>query len=240
MTENLNRQASHQLPEQDLRQQLQRTAELAGMDFFGVADLREESLFPQQSDPLIAAYSRAVSLATIFPPGSVAELQDGPSHTYVYHYRIVNALLDETALKISNQLTREGYPSYPIPASQRTSRKKLAGVFPHREAALGAGLGYRGRNNLILTPGFGSSVRLVSILTNAPLETNREPAPANCGDCTICIDNCPAKAIILTENGSSEFDAVECDQYQQWVRDRFGKRVCGKCIAFCPQTPKKN
>ena len=63
-----------------------------------------------------------------------------------------------------------------------------------RAVAQRAGLGWYGKNNNILTKGWGSWVFLAEIVTNLPL-TEDEPIKTNCGSCEICLHACPTRAL---------------------------------------------
>ena len=85
------------------------------------------------------------------------------------------------------------HPAYPVEWSLET--RGLVGDFSLRHAAVSAGMGFIGRNNLLVTPQFGPRVRLGAVLTNAGLESSAKKMERNCGDCRVCIDQCPGKAI---------------------------------------------
>ena len=84
--------------------------------------------------------------------------------------------------------------AYPIPASQRNGRDRMQSIFSHRMAAHLAGLGWIGKNCCLITPIAGPRVRLVTVLTDAPLPPG-SPMDSRCGDCTACVDACPPHAI---------------------------------------------
>ena len=63
-----------------------------------------------------------------------------------------------------------------------------------RAVAQRAGLGWYGKNNNILTKGWGSWVFLAEIVTNLPLAED-EPIKTNCGSCEICLHACPTQAL---------------------------------------------
>lgn len=65
-----------------------------------------------------------------------------------------------------------------------------------REAAHRAGLGWYGKNSMLLLPGQGSWFVLGSVVTDAPVETDVSPVLDGCGACTRCIDACPTGAIV--------------------------------------------
>lgn len=210
-----------------------------GGDLWGVADLSGLSPLPGDGARVdLAAYPRAVSIAVLFPKAIVQELLAGPSHTYLYHYNVVNARLDDVALRVSSRLQTEGHAAYPVPASQRHGRDHLQSVFSHRMAARLAGLGWIGKSCCLITPRAGPRVRLVTVLTDAPLPAGH-PLAQDCGDCQACVTACPAgaiKGVAFRENQPliQRFDAVACTTYKDNVRDRWGKRCCGLCLAACP------
>jgi epoxyqueuosine reductase len=58
-----------------------------------------------------------------------------------------------------------------------------------------AGIGFRGNNDLIITPGKGSYQLLGEILVDIELPVTGNPLKVSCGTCTKCIDACPTKAL---------------------------------------------
>lgn len=68
---------------------------------------------------------------------------------------------------------------------------------PHKTVALRAGLGFIGKNNLLVTERYGCAVLLGKVLTTAPfITTSEEPQELKCGDCSICVDVCPTGALL--------------------------------------------
>jgi epoxyqueuosine reductase len=108
-----------------------------------------------------------------------------------------------------------------------------------REAAARSGVGFYGKNTMLITRRHGSWVVLGSLVTDRELEPTR-PLDANCGDCTLCIDACPTDA--LAEAGT--LDATRCLSY--WTqapaaipepyREHLGAQVygCDICQDVCP------
>ncbi len=108
-----------------------------------------------------------------------------------------------------------------------------------REAAARAGVGFYGKNTLLITRRFGSWVVLGTLVTGAELEPTA-PLELDCGSCRLCIDACPTNA--LDEPGT--LDATRCLSY--WTqtandvpepyREALGPRVygCDICQDVCP------
>ena len=108
-----------------------------------------------------------------------------------------------------------------------------------REAAARGGIGFYGKNTMLITRRHGSWVVLGTLVTD--VELVQTPAlRAGCGDCTICIDACPTGA--LDEPGT--LDATKCLSYwtqapepvPEAYRAELGAQVygCDICQDVCP------
>lgn len=82
---------------------------------------------------------------------------------------------------------------------------------PVMERLLGrkAGLGWIGKNGLLLSPSLGSYFFLGELYLNLPLETETTQIKNRCGRCTRCIDACPTQAIVQ----AGVVDARKCISY---------------------------
>ena len=77
-----------------------------------------------------------------------------------------------------------------------------------RQWATLAGLGWTGKNSLLLRKGIGSYFFIASIICDLELEPDT-PASSHCGTCTACIDACPTQAIVQ----DGVIDASKCISY---------------------------
>jgi epoxyqueuosine reductase len=213
---------------------LKETAIREGMALFGVADvtsIRDTFLLPEN---VIRKFPFGISLGFRLSRAVLETVVDMPNQIYYFHYQRANILLDQTALKITAWIQGQGYDALPIPASQIMDWDKQIGSVSHREIARLAGLGWYGRNNLMVNPLYGSQVRYVTILTDAPLKTDTEIAGA-CGACRRCVAGCPAAAI--TDKG---FDRNACHmKLKEFTKiQRIGQMICGVCVKACYGTAK--
>jgi epoxyqueuosine reductase QueG len=162
----------------------------------------------------------------------IEEIKDKPTTLYFHHYRQLNFFLDRSAFLLSTEIQDLGYKALPIPASQITDWKKQESHVSHKKIGYLAGLGWHGRSNLLVNPKMGSRFRLVTILTDMPLETDK-PLDQDCGSCRACINACPAKAI---HEDVADFDHWSCFDKLKDFRNSgiVGQHICGVCIRACP------
>ncbi len=164
----------------------------------------------------------------------IESIVDRPTRDYLHHYRQINSLLDQTALKITSIIQQEGYNALPIPASQITDWKEIRGSISHKLIAAKAGVAWIGRSSLAVTPDYGAKVRYVSILTDLPLLTT-QPMDFGCGDCKRCLEICPCGAIKETWD---KFDKKAClEQLKIFAKsENLGTHyICGLCVKVCHQ-----
>jgi epoxyqueuosine reductase QueG len=213
-----------------------------GADLVGIADLepfREERSIPED---LVAPFKRAVSMGVRVPLAVFGTVSDRPSPHYAAVYATVNRRLDEIALDTAALLQDRGFRALPVPASQILDKGSWRGALSHKAVARMAGLGWQGKSLLLVTAEFGPRVRLVTVLTDAPLEADR-PIRNRCGECTACRDACPAGAIrgVSTQSRyASRNEALRFDRCREKLTEEFasmpyiGVPICGICIKVCP------
>jgi epoxyqueuosine reductase len=207
-----------------------------GIDLFcagSVAAIKSE--FPLAKDMDLEKIDYAVSIAFPLSSQVIEGIVDRPTLLYKHLYRQVNNLLDRIALVIARWLEDQGARAIPIPASQIIDWEKNLGHLSHRQAAVELGMGFYGRNNLLVTPQYGSRIRLATVLTDLPVEI---PGPAkgknlSCGSCQACVSVCPAKAI---HTGPQDFDRKACfAKVKEFERLRgISVGICGICLRACP------
>lgn len=208
-----------------------------GADLFGIADITlAYDFFASQGSPNIRRFPRAVSLGMQLC-GDIVEQHtpDEPRRQSLYWhhvYEVVTKALDFLAYDIARWLTGWGFKAFPVPASTPYDLDKLEGIFSHKLAAHLAGVGWIGKSCLLLTDRFGPRVRLVSVLTDAPLETG-STLDKPCGQCGVCVEACPVKAFTGVEFHADQgrevrFDVFKCSEYRR-------EHPCGLCVSSCPK-----
>ncbi|MBR5721301.1 MAG: epoxyqueuosine reductase, partial [Clostridia bacterium] len=86
----------------------------------------------------------------------VMGITDAPTKTYFHHYRTTNAFIDSLCERLVVKMIGIGYNAAAVPASQ--SVDEYSGVFPHKTAAVKAGLGYIGKSALFISNDYGPRV----------------------------------------------------------------------------------
>ncbi len=89
-----------------------------------------------------------------------------------------------------------------------------------------SGIGWRGKNELIVNPAHSCAIRLASVITDMPLERT-DPIPDGCGECRACLDACT----FLDNKDKLENYREQCRRYI--VSLGLEHEVCGKCIKAC-------
>ena len=205
-------------------------ARLLGADLIGVT--ATISILDHQnglSSELIEQYEKAISIGFVLPKSLMQTIVSHSELPNLYpHYlaTVVIPTLDRVALLIANMLEKADYMGLALP----TDLSALDGAHPyylHNLIGSYAGLGWLGKHNRLVNPKFGSRVMVTTILTNAELEET-EPVANACGQCTICTDNCPEKAL----SGLPFHPLHDPD-------DRHDSKLCRGttcqiCLALCP------
>lgn len=213
-----------------------------GASFIGYSEVGEK--LPDSLKALKYAITVGVRLSDFI----IDEISDRPTYTYFHHYRTVNTLIDQITLKALLHIQDWGFKAVAVPASQTVNdaEEKYHGIFPHKTAAVLAGLGWIGRNGLFISKAHGPRVRLGTVLTDMELPCQRVLDKHDCGSCRLCVEKCPARALTgnIWEQGcerSHVVDAKACSEFMNKNFKHIGRgSVCGICMKVCPTGSKKS
>ncbi|WP_409297597.1 tRNA epoxyqueuosine(34) reductase QueG [Pseudomonas sp. KCJK8993] len=188
---------------------------------------------------LVPGTLRVVSLRMDYLPGDtqMAQRLAQPSKAYVSRYalgrdyhKLIRKRVQQLAERIQQVIGPFGYRAFVDSA-------------PVLEKAIAeqAGLGWIGKNTLVLNRKAGSYFFLGELFVDLPLPVDAPHASEHCGRCTACLDICPTNAFV----GPYQLDARRCISYltielknaiPEELRPLIGNRVfgCDDCQIVCP------
>ena len=221
-----------------IRDELIRELQKEGASLVGFADLAQVPADLRRQMP------RAVSVAVALDRRIVVAIEEGPTKAYEAEYRRVNTLLAGLGEAAAAFLRGRGFKALPNSPTTESFSADFRTPLPHKTAATRSGLGWIGKNALLITRAYGSAVRLTSVLTDAPFATDEPIDGSSCGKCTICRDACPGRAPLgpnweLGMDRDLFFSATSCRRVSAELTGRAGldvRSICGICICACPWT----
>ena len=159
--------------------------------------------------------------------------------------RFENSILNarnksEIVLKDIEIVLKEECIKYYIPPVAQQNEEDLLAVFSFKYAAVNAGLGWIGKNDVLITEKYGPRVSLSAVLVDYPFETGRKTTESRCASCNRCVDICPHKALKglnwdINALRNNLIDYHLCNQKRSAYIEKHGrKNACGLCMVVCP------
>ncbi len=147
----------------------------------------------------------------------------------------------ETVVAEIEQILQKHQTKYWIPPVTQENETELRALFSFKTAAAHAGIGWFGKNDVIITERYGPRVRLSAILIDEIFAYGEPITVGRCPDnCTKCIDICPCKALknqqwTIEKKRSEIIDYDKCNRMRSAFIKKWGrKNACGLCLAACP------
>lgn len=148
----------------------------------------------------------------------------------------INLLLEE----ITHILKKYKIQYYMPPVAQ-SNEETLIAPFSFKFASVNAGLGWIGKNGVLITEKYGPRVRLSAILINYDLPLGTPITKSKCPiECNICINVCPHKALKGYEwnidiKREELINYKLCNQKRSlYIKTHHRKHSCGLCMVSCP------
>ena len=212
-----------------------------GCSIVGFADLR---CLPEEAR---LSFGKGILIALPFTREAMLENMNGLPRRYLAEHDPMTRQLQYLKKITVNFLKARGYEATGDTPASVIDYDALRSPLPQKTVATLAGIGWIGKNAMLVTEEAGSAVRMTVALTNAPLACGTPVTKSRCAPgCTACAEICPGKAPLggLWEAGvdrDSFFDAHVC---QAAARARAkallgcGEAMCGLCVSNCPFTKR--
>ncbi len=190
-------------------------------------------------DELVPGTLRVISLRMDYLPGDtrMAKVLGQPEKAYVSRYalgrdyhKLIRKRLQQLAERIKKEIGPFSYRAFvdSAPVLEKAIAEK-------------AGLGWIGKNTLVLNRKAGSYFFLGELFVDAPIPVDPPHGSEHCGRCSACMDICPTAAF----TGPYQLDARRCISYltieykgsiPEALRPLIGNRVfgCDDCQMVCP------
>lgn len=195
-----------------------------GADLVGIADgevLNQNPPDPanpkRPSDITDHDAGRVIVIAKRLTAGTTRLTRWDERHKYYNDELVLNAL-EMLSLELVLWLEDRGYPALIVPPThvdpldyRGDPGASLGPILSLEHAAVEAGLGTLGLNQMLLTPEFGPRVRLTAVLSSVPVDCDGRIAESLCRGpaCGRCLSACPGDVI-----GHWDRDWEACDTYR--------------------------
>ena len=193
-----------------------------GVDLFGIADLHSLKGMPlgisSDAAPFFSHYHCAIVMgAQLDKLGKYAPGNE------------VSLFLERAALAVVDRLERKGRRVLTVHTEDEFDPVNRVGLMSLKVLARAAGLGWQGRSLLIVSPRYGPIHRWIGVLTDMELRGSTA-IPNQCGDCSLCVEICPAGALNLVDfddHPASREDVLDIGLCK-------GDDGCTECLTVCP------
>lgn len=107
---------------------------------------------------------------------------------------------------------------------------------PEKSLALKAGLGFLGKNRLVINCKLGSFFSIGVIYTTLTLNHASQPIASKCNACSLCVKKCPTGALKQKDNGQTYLEIEKCLSYQTIYQQPIlgWQKGCDLCQEVCP------
>lgn len=148
----------------------------------------------------------------------------------------INSLLEN----ITTILNRYNLQYYIPPTGQKSEETCIA-PFSFKYAGVNAGLGWIGKNDVLITDKYGPRVRLSAILINYDLPIGTPTIKSKCpSECNLCVKACPYNALTgnqwsIKKKRDKLIDYKLCNKKRsKYIETHGRKNSCGLCMVSCP------
>lgn len=194
--------------------------------------------FAPAADLSIQGYCSILSFAV--PYGKQLTLKNYTEEDFEEGIRLAREKQEQLAAELEAVLSTQGVP-FQFPPTAQSDECELLAPVSFKAAAVRAGLGWMGKNDVLITKEYGPRVRLSAVLIDAPFDYGTTVSQSNCPiSCHRCVDACPVNALSgerwkPDKLRADLIDYQRCNQFRSLSIPKHGeKSPCGLCIAACP------
>ena len=218
-----------------LKQKIKEILRELGADVCGIAHVERFENAPAGFHPAdIYKDCKSVVVFARNMPKGLAYVS--PRIAYAKATDISLAELDKISYLASVEIEKLGAVAVPLPSDSPydywdEENMEGRGLLSMRHAAVLAGIGSMGKNNLIINQKYGNMINIGAVLTNLDLESDPFAEELCIAGCRLCLDNCPQKAL----NGVT-VNQKRCREFTYSSNKKgFGVCNCNQCRIICPR-----
>ncbi|MDE5819295.1 MAG: epoxyqueuosine reductase [Lachnospiraceae bacterium] len=187
-------------------------------------------------------YASQYQSALVFavPYGEQLTIENYTEERFERGIKDAKRIIEEILIQIE-EILNEHKVKYVIPSVAQSNEEELIAPFSFKYAAVNAGLGWIGKNDVVVTEKYGPRVRLSAILIDRQFVYGQRIIKSNCPDsCKKCVESCPYHALhdVKWDIDTLRNDMIDyqlCNQKRSLYIEKHGrKNACGLCMVACP------
>jgi len=212
-----------------------------GADLVGFANLKNIS------KDIRGNFDYGIVIGLKYSKEAIEKNKNGDLNQYYKEYNELNDKLDKLASLTEKMLIDKGHDAIAKLRSMVKYDENFNSLLPHKTVATLAGVGWIGKNGLLITKEFGSAIRIIVVLTKTPLKCGNPIEQSSCiYTCNTCANVCPGNSVsgrIWNKNMERDnfYDAKSCFEFaRKYAKEKLAidEAICGLCISNCPFTQR--
>lgn len=189
-----------------------------------------------------SSYASEYQSALVFavPYGEQLTIENYTEERFEKGIKDAAKIVEEILVQIE-EILNEHKVKYDILPLAQNNEEELAAPFSFKYAAVHAGLGWIGKNDVVITEKYGPRVRLSAVLIDSPFAYGQKITKSKCPDtCRKCVESCPYHALhdVKWDIDALRNDMIDyqlCNQKRSLYIEKQGRKsACGLCMAACP------
>lgn len=170
-----------------------------GAEVCGIGNIERFKNSPKGFHPLdIYTEAKSVIVFGVHFSASLFEVNTNAPYTFVKKRSV--EVLDNISIKLAMNIESKGYGAIPIPSDEpyeywNSENKHGRGILSLKHLAEAAGVGFIGKNTLLVNEKYGNRLYLGAVVTNVELEADALTDNLCPDSCNACIKACPQSAL---------------------------------------------